>query len=44
LSAAWLLVPLGILGLVLLFPLVLGIGYAIRLRRARREFANSGSA
>jgi hypothetical protein len=39
LSNTWLIVPLGILGLALLFPLGLGISSLIRARRAEREFA-----
>lgn len=39
LASSWIFVPIGILGLALLVPLVLGIGYVIRVRRAERDFA-----
>lgn len=42
LSAAWLLVPLGILGLAILIPVVLGVSYWLRSRRAEREWARGG--
>jgi hypothetical protein len=42
-STAWILLPIGILGLAVLFPLALGIGYVIRVRRAERDFASAGS-
>jgi hypothetical protein len=40
-SRIWILVPVGILGLAVLFPLVLGIGYVVRVRRAERDFASA---
>jgi hypothetical protein len=39
LGAAWLLVPLALLGLAILIPLVLGISYWFRVKRAERDFA-----
>ena len=39
LSAVWLLVPLGVLGLALLIPVGLGIAYWLRVRRAERDWA-----
>jgi hypothetical protein len=39
LGAAWLLVPLALLGLAILIPLTLGISYWWRVRRAERDFA-----
>ena len=39
LGAAWLLVPLALLGLAILIPLTLGISYWLRVRRAERDFA-----
>src|SRR6266545_3136662 len=39
LGTGWILVPVGILGLVLLLPLGLGIAYMVRVRRAEREFS-----
>jgi hypothetical protein len=42
LSAAWLFVPLGVLGLALLIPLGLGVTYWARSRRAEREWARGG--
>jgi hypothetical protein len=44
LGTAWILVPIGILGLAILLPLGLGISYVIRTRRAEREFAKTRSA
>ena len=41
LNRAWLLLPLSILGLALLTPIGLGIAYAIRVKRAERQFARS---
>lgn len=40
-GTAWILVPIGILGLAVLFPLGLGIGYLVRVRRAERDFASA---
>lgn len=40
-SRAWILVPVGILGLAILFPLALGIGYVVRVKRAERDFARA---
>ena len=42
LSKAWIIVPIGILGLILLAPLALGIGYIVRVKRAERDFADAG--
>lgn len=39
LGAAWLLVPLALLGLAVLIPLTLGISYWWRVKRAERDFA-----
>jgi hypothetical protein len=39
LSAAWLLVPLGLLSLVLLVPLAIGLGHWYRRTRAERAYA-----
>jgi hypothetical protein len=39
LSAAWLFVPLGILGLALLIPVALGVSYWVRSKQAEREWA-----
>jgi hypothetical protein len=44
LDRKWMIVPFSVLGLALLVPIVLGVSYAIRSRRAEREFANSGRA
>lgn len=41
LNRAWLLLPLSIFGLALLTPIGLGIAYAIRVKRAERQFARS---
>jgi hypothetical protein len=43
LSAAWLFVPLGILGFALLIPVGLGVSYWLRARRAEREWALGGA-
>lgn len=40
-SRIWILVPVGILGLAVLFPLILGIGYVVRVKRAERDFARA---
>ncbi len=40
-STAWIFVPIGILGLAVLFPLGLGIAYVIRVKRAERDFARA---
>jgi hypothetical protein len=40
-STGWILLPIGILGLAILFPLALGISYVIRVRRAERDFARA---
>lgn len=40
-SRIWILVPIGILGLAVLFPLVIGVGYVVRVRRAERDFARA---
>jgi hypothetical protein len=40
-STAWIFVPIGILGLAVLFPLALGIGYVVRVKRAERDFARA---
>ena len=39
LGAAWLLVPLALLGLAILIPLTLGISYWLRVKRAERDYA-----
>lgn len=43
LSAAWLLVPVGVLVLALLVPAVLGVLYLLRVKRAEREWARGGA-
>jgi hypothetical protein len=43
LDKKWILVPIGVLGLALFVPLVLGISYVIRSRRAEREFASKAA-
>jgi hypothetical protein len=40
-STAWIFVPIGILGLAVLFPLGLGIAYVVRVKRAERDFARA---
>ena len=40
-STAWIFVPIGILGLAVLFPLGLGVAYVIRVKRAERDFARA---
>jgi hypothetical protein len=40
-STAWIFVPIGILALAVLFPLALGVGYLVRVKRAEREFARA---
>jgi hypothetical protein len=40
-STGWILLPIGILGLAVLFPLALGISYVVRVRRAERDFARA---
>jgi hypothetical protein len=40
-STAWIFVPIGILGLAVLFPLGLGVAYLIRVKRAERDFARA---
>lgn len=39
LGAAWLLVPLALLGLAILIPITLGVSYWLRVKRAERDFA-----
>jgi hypothetical protein len=40
-STAWIFVPIGILGLAVLFPLGLGVAYVFRVKRAERDFARA---
>jgi len=40
-STGWILLPIGILGLAVLFPLALGISYVVRVKRAERDFARA---
>jgi hypothetical protein len=40
-STAWIFLPIGILGLAVLFPLALGIAYVVRVKRAERDFARA---
>jgi hypothetical protein len=42
LDKKWIAAPLSVLGLALLVPIVLGVSYAIRSRRAERDFAETG--
>ena len=39
LGAAWLLVPLALLGLAIIIPITLGISYWLRVKRAERDYA-----